>query len=712
MARPYPKQSTQETAICLPADALEYYAERPHAYTVDMIIPEGEQQPSWQQKEALDGIAKYPKLGISSGKGTGKTTTFAWITSWFLDTRPAPARVIVYGPTEKGIARTLWPEIELWMKKSKVGNHFIWTATKYMHKTDLVNKFATFQASKEEENARGTHAAHLLIIVDEAFGVLNPKIWQEIEGSMTSGEDNKLLWGGNYTVVEGYAHEAFTRNRKFWQPPDGLLLNWNAEESPIANKKHIHQLRVRWGRNHDVYRSLVLGLPPLGSPMAFIRLSDLNEAVTREVVMQGMIEIGVDPARYGDDLTCISIRYGYHFFPLLHCDKSDEVDVYMMVINKVQEMRGQLGYQARIKIKILVTGGLGSGTYDMLKRDKENNIEAVPIYESIIDDPQYHDRMSLMWGEFRDMLPMCHIPDDADLLGELSSREFTVLEKSGKTKIEAKAAFKARTKGPSPDRSDAFVTCASGRAAKKRKWEFYPASCTYAIAGNIKWPELQRNQTPIIPLWVDPSTLATACLLGIWDSQKGILSIIGERVFDGPAPEMILPAVDARIRHLSGGFCGQAAFQWFGNKVFFAANSGDMQLAYSRVGQNVRKNERYNELGGILLIANLISKGKILIDSGLEDLQYQMSEWPVDANDDDPRYILCRALCLIASSLEMTGLLKPQMGSSRPYTDARAKAHQELSQLAMQDRLKELGGRGGYGAGDPHKDDWYHIGMG
>jgi hypothetical protein len=700
-----PRPPKPQYVTSLPADAIEHYATRAYDYVRDMFF-DGDNLITSQQKDGLDAISIYPKVLISSGKGTGKTALFSWVPSWFLDTRPAKCRVPITAPTERGIQKTLWPEIHMWTKKSKVADHFIWQAESYRHRSDPINKFASYQASKEAENIRGQHAEHLLYEVDECFGVLNREVWSEIEFSMTDiSGDNKLLAGGNYTIVEGWAHEQFTRNKHLWQPPEGILLNWNAEDSPIANKKHIFDMKARWGRDSDIYRSLVRGLPPLGNPMSFIRLSDLNEAIGREVTLEGAIELGVDPSRFGDDLTCIASRYGYTMFPLLHCGKTSEIDIYNMVINTVQQLRGKFGYNGRIKVKILVTGGLGSGCYDLLKKDTENNIEAIAIYETSTDDPLYADVMTVMWAEFRDMLPRLCLPDDVDLTGELSTRQFDIVLRTNKTRLEPKKEFKRRL-GHSPDRSDAVVTCFSTKGARKKKLDFYPSAYIFPVRQNIHWEELQRGTIPLVSIWTD-DTLQTAVLISLWNSQMGVLSVVAERIYDTPAPEIVLPSLDGIIKHLSNGFTSRSKFEFFGNKVFFSESGGDMRLAYSRMGQNVRKNMNYNEMGALLFVSALMSKGKLVIDKELGSLPYQLNEWSAEDDEDDPRFCLCRSLLLIGVCLQETGMAKPQQKTSLPYTEKRMKSHEEIGRLAEIDKLGEINGAG-YGK-PAEKDSWYFI---
>ena len=59
------------------------------------------------------------------------------------------------------------------------------------------------------------HAAHVLIIADEAQGILSA-IWEAVEG-IRAGGDVRVLVQGNPTVTGGHYHDAFGRNRGIWK---------------------------------------------------------------------------------------------------------------------------------------------------------------------------------------------------------------------------------------------------------------------------------------------------------------------------------------------------------------------------------------------------------------------------------------------------------------------------------------------------------------
>jgi len=681
----------------LDAAALAHYQYNAYEFVKYQILwnVRKEFQISWQQKQALDAISKYEKVGIRSGHGTGKSAFEAWIAIWFLITRPSPCRVPCTAPTGHQLHDVLWMAISRWLSISLIKADLTWMKTEVRHKThgEAVGgeHYALARTSNKPDNMQGQHAPHMLWLIDEAYGIMDPIIWDVIIGSMTQG-DNKLVFAGNPTVVTGYAHDAFHRDKNLWVPPFGALLTFDAEQSPLTNKEKIKRDIAKWGENSDYVRVRIRGLPPLGNPDAFITLSSIEEAIGRENVKDGPIEIGVDCARFGNDLTTIVVRKGFKVFPIRTFSRTDEIQIYEHIINTVREIRGALLYKERIRIKIDNTGGYGAGAYDKLKRNTEDNIEAIAINFAGAGNDEYADVPSVMWGELRNVMGQISLPDDPDMVAELSSRLFKFVDIDGreKVRIEPKENFKKRH-GSSPDHADALTLCFTNGAIAKTVWDFFPTDLDYIVKIKPKWGALSQNVIPLVSVWTERN-METSVLVCLWHSVKMKLFILGERVFQNAQTEITIPALTLLIREISEGVVHNLKdFQWFGNKAFFADKIGDMKSLYMKYGIFIRENEHYDESGAILFIARLIFKKALALDERIGSLQYQMSEWNIKQGAPADGYGLCRALCLMASSLNEAGYTQPQTPMFQDYSTDKTQYNEHLRKLAEQDKLNEIG---------------------
>ena len=128
------------------------------------------------------------------------------------------------------------------------------------------------------------------------------------------------------------------------------------------------------------------------------------------------------------------------------------------------------------KIPVCVDdGGVGGGVVDRLTRVKRNDPERFKWMEVMriqfgkrIKHRNYHDTTTYMMGVLRKLLEDYEddgtpkpveiiLPNDDDLIGQLSSRKYSMTEQS-KQKVESKDEMKKRNL-PSPDEADSVLLC-------------------------------------------------------------------------------------------------------------------------------------------------------------------------------------------------------------------------------------------------------------
>jgi phage terminase large subunit len=157
-------------------------------------------------------------------------------------------------------------------------------------------------------------------------------------------------------------------------------------------------------------------------------------------------EVGIDVARFGNDLTEMYRRHG--------AKTTDHREYRKQDTQFIAEAAWDFASRDR-KVAIKVDeGGLGAGVVDRLRA---LGAQVVPVNfgGQPVDKKKYTTAADEMYFE----LPIdeMQIPNDPDLMKELSGRLYGY-DKIGRRKIESKDEYKKRF-GKSPDKADALVLC-------------------------------------------------------------------------------------------------------------------------------------------------------------------------------------------------------------------------------------------------------------
>jgi hypothetical protein len=159
-------------------------------------------------------------------------------------------------------------------------------------------------------------------------------------------------------------------------------------------------------------------------------------------------EIGADISRFGNDRTEIYRRRGAKI--IKHKEIMQRDTVY--VANAIWDMADR-DWKVVIKCDV---GGLGAGVVDKL-RELGANVVEINFGGSPRDQKRFTSIADEMYFTFAEKLDEVGIPDDPDLMQELSGRLYGY-DKLGRRKIETKDDYKKRF-GKSPDKADAVVMC-------------------------------------------------------------------------------------------------------------------------------------------------------------------------------------------------------------------------------------------------------------
>ncbi|MCU7356709.1 DEAD/DEAH box helicase family protein [Enterococcus dispar] len=419
--------------------------------------------PDEWQSGALNDIRDHDQVAIRSGQGVGKTSVEAVIILWFLVCF-SNAKVICTAPTKQQLNEVLWAEVSKWLTDSKIKNILKWTKTKVYMIGSEQRWFATAKTATRPENMQGFHEDNMLFVVDEASGI-DDRIMEAILGTL-SGNNNKIIMMANPTKTSGIFFDAFHKDRTDWKTRKVSSL-----DSSRTNKKNIERLIRRYGKESDVVRVRVFGDFPKGEPNAWISLSDVEAAMSRElpedysfdgedyeIPEYAPIDIGLDVARFGDDETVMATRLGAVCLPLKFFTGQNLMKTVGVAIEEANRLHEKYPSH-HIRIKLDDTG-VGGGVTDRLNEIKyEDDLDWLtihPINFASKGNRDYDGIISLMYGRFKDdYLEDVVLPQDDDLAAQMSIRRYSMTSK-GKVLIERKKEMKKRGL-PSPDRAEAVV---------------------------------------------------------------------------------------------------------------------------------------------------------------------------------------------------------------------------------------------------------------
>ena len=640
-------------------EALAYYLDHPVDFVEDCLIRKSNYKISWQQKDFLNELTKSNRIAVRSGHGVGKTSVLSWAGSWFLTTRPFSIIPCTAG-TYRQVKDVLWREWHKWLRDSCLTYMLDWHPEKICNLNHKEDWYAIIRSSKNAQNLQGYHDEHEMFLIDEAAGV--PDDTMEIIEFSADKPDNYIIKVGNPTLIVGHFYNSFHGDSAGWSK-----LHFNAEESPITSKKHIARLAQKWGKNSDVYLARVKGEFPRGNPDAFLQLVDVAAAEQREIeyTTDDPLEMGVDPARFGDDLFTVCTRAGNHTFPIAIREKIDNVAGAAFVIDELRKYRKLTGIKSTVRIK--VDHGEGSGVIDILRTNRTDNIEVIEVNFGGKGNEDYSNCVSAMFGEFRERLPYIDLPQDIDMEAELATRRKRPTYDSP-TEIEDKASFKKRY-GQSPDRADAVLMCHCNPAKENKvipyfDWKKREHHRNYPI--NFKALDRvnrlgQRNRIKVYAFAYQEKTLFTSILCALWSPASGHLYPFWEGLYESPQPEEISESMKKEFKTMAGIENFMKRIEWICNSPM-VGGTGDLIQAkdevdsvadqFAEYGINLYADPGYNEAASVMKINKMFIKSQITVHERCSILAQQLRDWNIEnTRPSDTECGFCRALAVGVSFL-------------------------------------------------------------
>ena len=430
--------------------------------------------PSDQQAEVLYSFAKpgtSQKTSIRSGHGIGKDALASWIILWFQTTRltanavtqtPLYPKVVCTAPTAHQLADILWSELSKWLRQSLIADEFVIQKDKMFHKDSpkewWVRAVAVSARATKEEQAEafaGFHGDHLLILVDEASGMPDP-IFITAEGALTQ-EDNHLLLIGNMTKNTGYFYDSH------FHPVINKMFNkfhFDSRKSSNVRPSYIDYMKSKYGEDSNIFRIRVAGEPPLEDEKTFIPIHTAIQCIGQDIVTpeNEPLYLGLDVARYGDDVSINLPRKGNLIFPW---EEYRSMNV-ITLASHAQRTYVDLDAVGMAVDEI----GVGAGVIDWLLKHNLPGLFGVNVANSSSNLSEYHRLRDELWWRVREkcakgsysfpdvIRPGSEISLGNELANELATPTYDFNAHGGFV-IESKKDMKARGKA-SPNIADAL----------------------------------------------------------------------------------------------------------------------------------------------------------------------------------------------------------------------------------------------------------------
>jgi phage terminase large subunit len=345
------------------------------------------------------------RLAFKACKGPGKTTCLAWIILWFLATR-FESKVGCTSITEANIDANLWPELSLWMSKSRfITAAFVWTTTRVSRRGEagarwFAEKRSWPKTGTQEAQANalaGFHADHVMFVLDESGGIPQGVMVAAdavlANAAVGSGREAKVIQSGNPTHTTGPLYRACTVDRALWELVEISGDPDRADRAPNIDPVWAREQITSYGRDNPWVMVNVLGEFPPSSINALLGVEDVNAAMRRHLRIDqyewAQKRLGVDVARFGDDRTIIFPRQGLaSFWPIvLRNLRTTEIAARVMLC-----MKRWKGCEIAL---IDDTGHWGHGVLDNLIT---GGWPAIGInYAGKAVDPRYRNRRAEFW---------------------------------------------------------------------------------------------------------------------------------------------------------------------------------------------------------------------------------------------------------------------------------------------------------------------------
>lgn len=458
-----------------------------------------------KQRDIIRSVWANEATAVRSGHGVGKTFVAATAGIVFQHVFPN-SLVVTTAPSWTQVETLLWKE---WHKLHSAAP--VPLGSRMTNTTcEISPTWRSWGISTDNpDRLVGQHAEHLLVIVDEAFGV-KPWVMEAVETWMTGGVKVRLLCIGNPTDPTSALAKAWKTDRALWSTlhisafdsPAVSVVPYDGKGKPLTiaqmdalsldsgiygrltdqfrlkrpdereavspeaammltSDAWIFRRALKYGIGSALWQCRVLGDFPDSREDAVLTVREVEDAQERtiDVPAKAIPVYACDVARFGNDETTIASKTGSRV-KLEHVFHGIDL---METTGWLYRLWLQSGRRARIIVDSI---GMGAGVCDRL-RELGVPVEEFNASDKALDPDMYPNARSELWFRARDVIDTVDLDADEQLLADLTAPRYRTNSK-GQLVVEAKDETKKRI-GRSPDRADAVLMALVPEAGTRKR---------------------------------------------------------------------------------------------------------------------------------------------------------------------------------------------------------------------------------------------------
>lgn len=427
-------------------------------------------EPWSKQREILEAVRDHPKTAVRSCHSAGKSFNAAVLTAWWIDAHPpGTAFVITTAPTGAQVKSILWREINRLHERANLGGNT--NLTEWYLGGELV-AFGRKPADHSNSAFQGIHALYVLVILDEACGI-PADLWVAGE-TIASNRHSRMLAIGNPDDSDGEFARVCDPTSGWHKIKISYLDTPNFTHEPVSDNLRdmliapdwVEDKKIHWGENSALFQSKCLGEFPKPEldPWTVVQLGSVMKCRYLDLPDEDQftVEAGIDVGA-GGDRTVIRERRGTK----VGREKSFQDADPMATMGQLVECLAEWGVN-RVKIDVI---GIGWGIYGRLKElssvqnpggECRHGAEVVPVNfaSKSVQPKRFLNLRAEVWWQVGRELSRNGGWDlgalDDDVIGELTTPRYEIMDSYGKIKIEPKDKVRERL-GASPDRAEALL---------------------------------------------------------------------------------------------------------------------------------------------------------------------------------------------------------------------------------------------------------------
>lgn len=445
--------------------------QRRYYYRPDLFIDEcfpwgneksflrGKSPCKWQKREAMKIAEKFKadptinvKVGISSGRGIGKTAWVAMIKLWWVFTR-YDANIWLLANNEKQLYTVCWREFSKWFGVFKYKKFFVLNSKSFYHEK-RPNTWGISPRTFDEKNMAGIAGQHggdgkQMTIMDEAAGIPTA-VYEYIEGGFTEEGGLLICISNPNKNGTGWFYDLFSNPDK---NDDWMLVEIDARDVEITNKPDLEKKIKKYGIDSDYVKIHILGKQvdireDVFFPNTLITdcmRSDLKEPSDNVPLVAG-IDIGKS-----SDPTELRLRRGLYIY-----DEGFKIED-EVVKNDLYKQASEIArYLKEVQPDYVVVDAIGMGE-SMKSLLRHNGITNVYEYNNrcSYDKALFKNKRAEIYKRMKEaMLEGLRLPNDSNLREELRAIKTVDNEL---LQIISKKDIRKLLKGESPNIADAIA---------------------------------------------------------------------------------------------------------------------------------------------------------------------------------------------------------------------------------------------------------------